>query len=347
MIGPMIGRRGCLLACVLVGSVAYADDKPSIGDQVDEAVDTGDAWNVAIPKLAAILGAPQLAKDDRIEWARMVDDMCAHVVLKADADGFVQSFNTTESSKLDTEGWPPCKKLIGKKAKIPAKLRGPKPLDADALATTLVDDWGAGKFDELFKAAHPGMQESLGSPAVLAWLAKIFEERAGKFVKLGTPFEHAFKDSSWVVSAPLVYEKGTLHVALSFVPASGKILLTNFDLRLPKELQAHPDPKDAAREARADLDLLLAAKTDAMYQHMHWELAKKLPRAALDPQLADILKQLGKVQSIKQVEQTTCDDRQCFTFEVKGAHGTSKATFDMTFFVAEWIIYGFDLEPPQ
>jgi hypothetical protein len=339
--------RGVVVTClVAVAALAHADVPSDPQAAVDAAIDQGDAWNVAIPKIVAILGQPAIASDDHIEWAMMVKDMCLHVVAMADADGFVRRVETNQMV-LDTEGGPACAKLVTKKAKLPAHLRGPRPLDADAQARTIVAQWGAGKFDEMLAAAHPEFRQGVGSSDTIARLAKRFEMRAGKFVKLGSPLEHAFKDSAWVVSAPVIYEKGTLHAAISFVPYKGKPVLVNFELKLPKELQAKPDPKDAARAARSSLDLLLAANTAAFYEHMHSELVKKLPRATLEPQLADVLEKIGKVTAIKLTEQKPCDDRQCFTFEVKAANGTSKATFDMTFMIADWVIYGFDLEPPQ
>jgi hypothetical protein len=336
---------GVVVACLLASSVARADET-DLGERVEAVIDSGDSWRVAIPKVAALLGTPAIATDDRIEWAMMDKQMCAHVVVTADADGFVQRVNTQEMA-LDTEDAPACKKLLGKKAKIPAKLRGPSPLDADAEAATVVQQFGTGKFGDLFDAAHPGFRNDAGSPQQLARLAKMFEMRAGKFVKAGPPSDHAFKDSAWVVYLPVVYDKGTLQAAISFVPLKGKPVLVDFNLKLPKELQAHPDPKDAARAARADLDLLLAAKTDAFFGQMHRELAAKLSRENLDPQLAALLKQLGAIKSVKQTAQKACDDRQCFEYEVKAANGTTKATMDMTFFIGDWVIYGFNLDPPQ
>lgn len=330
---------------LLVASVAHADEPKSLGTRVEEVIDTGDSWREDIPKLAALLGPPAIAKDDRIEWALMDNEMCAHVVVTANADGFVKSVNTSEMAK-DTSDAPSCLKLLGKKAKIPAKLRGPSPLDADAQAATVIEQFGSGKFGDLFDAAHPSFREGAGSPDQLARLARMFELRAGKFVKVGAPQDHAFKDNAWVVYVPVVYEKGTLHAAVSFVPSKARPVLVDFDLKLPKELQAHIDPKDAARAARADLDLLLAGKTDAFFDAMHRELSRKLARETFDPQLAALLKQIGKIKSVKQTSQTACEDRQCFAFDVVAANGTAKATMDMTFFIGDWVIYGFNLEPP-
>lgn len=336
---------GVVVACLLAASVARADE-PSVGDKVEALVDTGEAWNLDVPKLAALLGTPAIVQADRVEWAFMDKQMCAHVVVTADADGFLKSWDTKEVA-LDTDEGPACKKLIGKKAKLPAKLRAPSPLDADAQAAEIIAQWGSGKFAEIFDGAHPDLRDSLGSPYVLVQFTRLFEMRAGKFVKLGTPLEHAFKNYGWMVSAPLVYEKGTLHVDLTFAAYKGKPALTNFNLTLPKELEAKPDPKDAARVARADLDLLLAAKTASFYDHVYWELAKKLPRATLEPKLAEVLEKIGKVKSIKQLEQTTCDKNQCITYELTGAHGKSSASIELGFGVAEWLVMAFDVEPPQ
>lgn len=336
---------GVVVACLLVAAVARADE-PSLGDKIDALVDTGEAWNVDVPKLAALLGTPAIVKDDRVEWAFMDKEMCAHVVISADADGFLKGYHTSEMA-LDTEEGPACKTLITKKAKIPAKLRSPKPLDADAHANEIVAQWGGGKFAEIFDGADPGLRDSLGSPDVFASFQKLFEMRAGKFVKLGTPFEHAFKHYGWTVSAPVVYEKGTLQLSLTFVPYKGKPALTNFNLQLPKELQAVPDPKDAARVARAGLDLLLAAKIATVYALMEWDLVNKVPRATLEPKLAEVLGKLGKIKSVKQTEQSSCDGHQCFTFEVTSAGGKSNATIELAFNVAEWQIVAFNVEPPQ
>jgi hypothetical protein len=336
---------GVVVGFLLVASVARADELQSVGDKVAATADTGEAWNVDVPKLAALLGAPSLVKDDRIEWAFMDNEMCAHVVITADADGFLKSYNTTEGV-LDSEDGPACKKLLAKKVKLPAKLRSPKPLDADAQATAIVEQWGAAKLTEIFNGAHPDLRDSLGSADVFAQFKRLFEKRAGKFVKLGTPFEHAFKNYGWMVSAPVSYEKGTLQIAMTFEPYKGKPALTNFNVKLPKNLQAQPDPKDAARAARADLDLLLAAKTAAIYDHMEWDLAKKAPPATLEPILANVLGKLGKIKSVKQTDQSTCDGHQCFTYEVTSAGGKSNATIELSFNVAEWQMVAFNVEPP-
>jgi len=337
---------GVVVACLLVTSVARADEPQSLSERVEAVINSGDSWRVDVPKLAALLGTPAIAKDDRIEWAMMDKQMCAHVVVTADADGFVQSVDTKEMV-LDAEDGPACKKLLAKKAKLPAKLRGPSPLDADAQAATAIEQWGAGKFGDLYDAAHASFRQGAGSPQQLARLAHMFELRAGKFVKVGPPSDHAFKGNAWVVYAPVIYEKGTLHAAVSFVPYKGKPTLVDFDLRLPKELQATADPKDAARSARADLDMLVTGKTDAFFDHMHRELYNKLSRDTFDPQLASLLKQLGAIKSIKQTAQKACDDRQCFEYEIKAANGTTKATLDMTFFIGDWVVYGFNIDPPQ
>lgn len=341
-------RGGVIALVMLAGSFARAD-YGALEKQLDAAVSGGDAWNVAVPKVVAILGQPAVASDDHVEWAAMADGMCLHVTLDATDDGFVHHVDRSGFGP-GTDGRAECKKLTTKHAKLPAKLRAPQPIDADAQAATVIAQWGTGQFDAMFAAAHPQFKQGAGSPAALARLAHLFEMRAGKYVKLGAPLDHAFKDQAWVVTAPVVYEKGTLKIAASFALYEGKPMLVDIDVRLPKELQAHADPKEAAHDARAALDRLLAAKTDAFFEHMDRELAQKLSRAEFDPKLADLLKKLGKVQSITQTEQHLCDDkhdRQCFAYDIKTANGTAKATLDMTYFIAEWVVYGFDLEPPQ
>ena len=334
---------GVVVACLLAGSVARAGD---IGRQVDALVDDGEAWDVDVPKLVAALGTPALVKPDRIEWAQMDNDLCAHVVVTADTEGFLKSFETTEIRKDEPDG-APCRKLLGKKAKVPAKLRGPKPLSADAEATTALTQWSADKFAEIFDSADNELREKMGSPYILAQFKRVFEGRAGKFVKVGTPFGHAFKGFRWVVSAPLVYEKGTIQMSLSFATDNGKPVLTSIGLELPDELVVKFGPKDAVAPARADLDLLLAAKTATFYDHMFWETAKKVPRSTFEPKLAEVLAKIGKIKSVKQTAQTTCDDEhECFTYEITSANGTSKATLELGFVISEWLVYSINLDPP-
>lgn len=337
---------GVVVACMLLASVAHADE-PTVGQKIDAIVDDGEAWNLDVPKLVTLLGTPATATADQIEWASMQGDKCAYVVATADADGYLKDWNAYTSGEQG-EHWPTCKKLLGKKAKLPAKLRGPGPkLDADAQTTAIMALWGAGSYAELYDASHPGLQEQLGSPDTLARIAKLFEQRAGKFVKLGAPLEHGFKHYGWTVSAPVIYEKGTLHADLTFHAEKGKPMLTNIHLTLPDELIEKRDPKEAAKVARADLDLLLAGKTATFYEHMQWDLPNKMPRATLDAKLPGVLKNFGKVKSIKQTDQSDCgDDHQCFTYEVVGANGTGKATLELDFNIAEWLIVGFNLDAP-
>lgn len=343
----MSGIRGVTIACVLaVQLLAIGRARADMLAAIDAAADGGDAWNVAIPNVGKLLGAPATATDDRIEWAVMDGDLCFHVVMTASANGFVDNVDS-HGWGPGTEGFAACQKLVAKKAKLPADLKGPRQLDVDPPARAVMELWGAGTFDAMLEAAHPSFRKTFNSSRAFAKLAKLFGARAGRFVKLGAPLVHSFKDSSWVVTAPAEYEKGSVTVTLSFQLDGDTPKLTNFDLRLPKALQATPDNKAAARAARAALDLLLAAKTDAFIEHWHWDLVEKLPKADLEPQLREVLKKIGKVRSIKQTEQTTCDGRQCFTFELTSATGTAKATFDMGFAVAEWLVFGFNLAPPE
>ena len=344
----MIGIRGVAVMCVLVASAAHAGLPADPMQAVDDAVDSGDAWDVGVTKVTGVLGQPSIASETSIEWAVMTKDACMHVVLEATDNGFfVGHFASTLYQPKIDELYPRCKKLAAqKKVKLP-KLHTPAPLDADAQATTVVTELGTGKIEDLYQAASPAFRKSSGSPQQIARLMKLFEMRAGKFVKVGAPDDHAFKDSAWVVYIPVSYEKGTLRAAVSFVPYQGKPSLIDFRLTLPKELQAHPDPLDAARVARADLDLLLAAKIDAFFEHLDREVIDNVSRATFDPQLTALLKQIGKVQSIKQTEQKECGNSQCFTFEIKAAGGTSTATFKLSFFIAEWVVSDFNLSPPQ
>ena len=336
---------GVVVACLLVASVARADE-PDLGDKVGALVDTGEAWNLDVPKLVTLLGTPATATADQIEWASMQGERCAYTIIKADEDGYLKKWSVTTSDDKG-EHWPICKKLLGKKAKLPAKLRAPKQLDADAQATAIFSLWAAGNYSEVFDSMGPALQETVGSPDVFARFAKLFDERAGKVVKVGSPFEHGFSHFGWTVTAPLVYEKGTLRLALSFELYKGKVVLDNFNLGLPEELQVKPDPKDAAVAARTDLDLLLAGKTATFYDHVEWELAKNMPRATLEPKLAEVLKKIGKVKSIKLTQQSKCDDNQCFTFELTSANGKETATFELSFNIAEWQVSEFNLAPPQ
>ena len=100
-------------------------------------------------------------------------------------------------------------------------------------------------------------------------------------------------------------------------------------------------------DALGDLDLLLAGKTATFYDHVEWELAKNMPRATLEPKLAEVLKKIGKVKSVKLTQQSKCDDNQCFTFELTSANGKETATFELSFNIAEWQVSEFNLAPPQ
>ncbi len=337
---------GCALLMLARGRAAAAEDRLLL-IKIDREIRRGDAWNEAIPRVAKLLGTPAIATADHIEWAYMNDKQCVYVTVKADPAGFVEMIDSVGLDPI-AERFAACKKLSSKKAKLPAKLKGPKQLDVDKPAVAVIAHWGKREYDAMFDEAHPLLHQILGSSAAFAQIGRLVTARVGPFKNIGAPAVQSRKDFGWMLSVPVEHEKATLVMHLRFnTGKAGKVMLTNFDVRLPEALAIKSDPKQAATAARAALDLLLAAKVEELTKRMHWKLVNKLP-TDLGPQLDVVLKKVGKVRAVKQLEQRDCDDgRQCFTFEVQAAGGKAPATFDMGFVLGEWLIFGFNLDPPQ
>lgn len=334
---------------LLLGARATLADKPTAAalehdiDQLDAAIEIGDAWSDAIPKVVALLGAPSVVEGDRLGWFVPAGGNCYAIQLLRAGD----YVNDTEYKSLSSEAsdFSACIRLAGRHAKLPPLHRPPK-IDVDPLARAVMVQWRDQRYQAIYDAAHPAFRRSVGSAADLAHYAELFAPQTGRFVALGAPLDHAIRNFGWEVSGPAVFAKGTATVAMLFRLQDGKPRLASLSVTLPKAMQAHADPADAAALARRALDQVLAGQLDNVGALADLKLVHDLRAAPEFPaQLRRILHDLGKVRSTRLAEQHDCDGKQCLTFEVDAAGGKASATFTVSFSVSRWELDAFDLSP--
>lgn len=346
-------RIGTVLgALLLVAGAARAggDDPSQLVTQVGDAVDQGDAWSDAVPRIAKLLGAPAAATDDQILWA--VDRKGFCVVAEMKRDGlFVKSENVSGMS-TEADEYKQCKKLASKHAKLPKLPAMPK-VDVDTAARAVMALWKAGNYQALFDGAHSRLREDLQSPERFAHTAELYAPVAGKFVKLGAPLTHGVHHFAWVAKAPAIYEKGTLQAELRFDLEDGKPKLTGFELKIPPDMLAKRVPKEAEKVAHHALELLFADRLDDFILLAHPAMAGKLgPKAEFEKQLAGLMQKMGKIKKFSWndihdcAEQIPHDTEQCVSYDIDTTNGPAKGKVRMVMMVSQWRMLEFNVDPP-
>jgi hypothetical protein len=298
-----------------------------------------------VPKAAAALGPPNVVNDDGLRWSVVSGQSCYTLLIGADGE-FVDR-TRVDTIDADTEKFAACKEAAQRKAAMPA-LPAARKYDLTPRAQDILAQWRDGQFQQIFDAAHPDLRKAVGSPAGLAHLARLFDPVAGKLVKVGEPLEYPIADFTRYVKGPVRFEKGTLQFKLGFRIADGTPVLSDIGFTLPKELQQTPDPVGAEQLARKALDGLLTGTAAAVAAAADLELRVKLDGMPdLDPQLRELVRDLGRVESIKLADQHECAGNQCLRYELATAKGIASGTFALRFDVSRWEIDAFNLAKPD
>jgi hypothetical protein len=218
--------------------------------------------------------------------------------------------------------------------------------DVDAAVGHLFEQWKAGKFAEIRDGSHPELKQTLRVDT-LQRMHDTMADAAGDFVEVRPPFTHtAEANGDAVVTGNAVYTRGTLTFKLTMRAVSGRPLLTDFNLTLPKELQVTANPADAEKVARQMLDGLLHAKVKTELVDPA-ALVNLAPPAELEAKLKAVLAKLGTIKSVGPPLQAGCSAAQCIRYELVGSKATHVAVFEVGFKLRKWLVRSFDIGEPK
>ncbi|MEO8551829.1 MAG: hypothetical protein ABI678_17755 [Kofleriaceae bacterium] len=189
----------------------------------------GRLWSETVPKVVGILGQPNLATKDQLDWILVSDQACYQFMLISDGE-FVKSA-TYDSTGNEVSTFAACKAKANSHAKVPP-LPPVRVVDLAGPAKLAMTQWGAGEFQALFDAAHPEFQKSVGKASALKKAADQVTAKAGKFVKLDKPTQAA-KGFGWFLTGTAVFEHKSVAIKLGFRLVDGQLRLAALDFPSP------------------------------------------------------------------------------------------------------------------
>jgi len=345
-------RAALVLVMVMAGTAAA---KPTLSEKAhawSDEFDVGDALPPAVKRARELFGDPQHLDASggklALRWYVEDADLCMTIDLSG-AGGYVEAWHTKGVAPTAGADYTACHAKLGPSVAVPP-IDAPKPYDVDEPAREVMAAFAAGKWQTIFDASHPDLQEIIVAPHGFEHLWSNFPPVTGAYVKLGPPSAHRAVNFGWEVTAPAIFEKGTLEARISFVQGKGGLLLRGIKLTLPPALEHHPAPTEAVPFGKRAVDAVLADDFDKFCSLLSISAEEKLHghEKELAAALHEILGKLGKVKKVTMTKAGPCEEEgtQCMTFSVVGTKAKTTATITAVYAVSRWEVSVFNLDDP-